>query len=72
MIELTRLNGDKFSLNALMIEQIQSLPDTTISLINGKKIIVKDPHTEVTALIKAYYQEIGIQESLIEVGEANE
>ena len=46
MIQLTRLNDDLFTLNACMIEQIQSLPDTTITLINGKKIVVKEKINE--------------------------
>src|SRR5699024_8910854 len=36
MIELEKVDGDRFTLNALFIEQIQSFPDTTtITLING-------------------------------------
>lgn len=72
MIQLTRLNGDLFTLNAMMIEQIQSLPDTTITLINGKKMVVKNPECEVIKLITTYYQKIGLQVSLKEAGEANE
>ena len=60
MIELTRLNGDTFMLNAFMIEQIQSLPDTTITLTNGKKIVVKTKETEVVQRITVYYKEIGL------------
>lgn len=60
MIELMRLNGETFFLNALMIEQIQSHPDTTITLINGKKIIVKNDRSEVVQLIEEYYQTIGL------------
>ena len=59
MIELTRLNGDEFVLNALYIEKIEALPDTTISLINGKKHFVKESVHEVIQLITAYYQQIG-------------
>ncbi|OZU90674.1 flagellar protein FlbD [Virgibacillus indicus] len=72
MIQLTRLNGDLFTLNAMMIEQIQSLPDTTITLMNGKKMVVKNPECDVIKLITAYYQKIGLQVSLKEAGEANE
>ncbi len=35
MINLTRLNGKEFSLNALYIETVESFPDTTITLTNG-------------------------------------
>ena len=47
MITLKRLNDDEFVLNAVLIEQVQSLPDTTISLINGKKIVVKNKADDV-------------------------
>lgn len=60
MIKLERLNGDEFHLNALLIEQIQSHPDTTITLTNGKKIVIKTSEEELVKKIKAYYQEIGL------------
>lgn len=60
MIELERLNGETFMLNALMIEQIQSHPDTTITLYNGKKLVVKTAEAEVIKKITSYYQMIGL------------
>ncbi|WP_430791394.1 flagellar FlbD family protein [Virgibacillus flavescens] len=72
MIRLTRLNKDVFTLNALMIEQIQSHPDTTITLINGKKIVVKEPEQEVASLVSSFYRKLGIRECVKEVGDANE
>lgn len=60
MIELQRLNGEGFMLNACLIEQVQSLPDTTITLTNGKKIVVQTAESDVVAKIKAYYQQIGL------------
>lgn len=60
MIELTRLNGDTFYLNALLIEQIQAHPDTTITLTNGKKIVVKTSMEELVQKVKTYHQQIGL------------
>jgi flagellar protein FlbD len=60
MIQLERLNGDSFYINALLIEQIQSHPDTTITLTNGKKIIVRTPEEVVVEKVKQFYQEIGL------------
>lgn len=60
MIELERLNGESFYLNALLVEQIQSHPDTTITLTNGKKIVVKTEEAEVVRRINAFYKEIGL------------
>ncbi|MBC5635968.1 MULTISPECIES: flagellar FlbD family protein [Ornithinibacillus] len=67
MIKLKRLNGESFTVNAFMIEQIQSYPDTTITLINGKKVVVKETEEDVTERITAYYKRIGIIHSLSEV-----
>ncbi|AUJ26676.1 MULTISPECIES: flagellar FlbD family protein [Virgibacillus] len=61
MISLTRLNGDEFTLNAVMIEQVQNFPDTTITLMNGKKFVVKETRSEVLQRTLAYYQQIGVQ-----------
>jgi len=72
MIQLTRLNGEPFTLNALMIEQIQSLPDTTITLTNNKKMVVKETETEVIQLITIYYQKIGLYGKPKKEGKSNE
>jgi len=60
MIELTRLNGEQFTLNAFLIEQIQSFPDTTITLTNGKTIVVQTKEQDVVRKITDYYKQIGI------------
>jgi flagellar protein FlbD len=69
MIELYRLNGEAFFLNAILIEQIQAMPDTTITLINGKKVIVKNSTEEVQRLTEQFYQKIGLQQVHKQVGE---
>ncbi len=60
VIELQRLNGERFILNAFLIEQIQSLPDTTITLTNGKKIVVQTDEKEVVHKMTNYFQQIGL------------
>ncbi|MED1602295.1 MULTISPECIES: flagellar FlbD family protein [Alkalihalophilus] len=60
MIELIRLNGQPFILNVLLIEQIEAFPDTTITLVSGKKIVVKNDIKEVYSLINQRYKEIGL------------
>lgn len=72
MIQLKRLNGREFTLNAVMIEQVESLPDTTITLVNGKKVLAADSETDVIAKITAYYQRVGLQRIYNEVGERHE
>ncbi|MFC7685412.1 flagellar FlbD family protein [Ureibacillus sp. GCM10028918] len=60
MIELTRLNGKSFSLNALYIELVESFPDTTITLTNGKKFIVKESEEEVQKKVVQFYKSIQV------------
>jgi len=47
MITLTRLNGKRFVVNAELIRTVEALPDTTVKLINGDTLIVKETMDEV-------------------------
>lgn len=42
MIKLTTLKGNEFYLNCELIEKIEEIPDTMITLLGGKKIWVKE------------------------------
>lgn len=56
MITLHKMNGDEVILNANHIETIESRPDTTITLVNDKKYIVKETKDEVLSRIYEYYR----------------
>jgi flagellar protein FlbD len=58
MISLTQLNGNTFTLNAIYIEQIQSFPDTTITLTTGKKFVVKESEEMVAQKVASFYRSI--------------
>jgi len=60
MINLTRLNGKEFSLNALYIETVESFPDTTITLTNGHKYVALESREEVYSKISQFYKEVHI------------
>lgn len=60
MIQVTRLNGRPFHINALYIETVEAVPDTTIRLTNGKTYIVKEKEEDIVRLIKEFYKEIQI------------
>ena len=47
MITVTRLNGKQFVINAELIRTVESNPDTTITLINGDHMIVKESMQQV-------------------------
>jgi flagellar protein FlbD len=54
MIELTKLNGAQFILNAELIEIIEATPDTVITLINGRKMMVKESVDDVVTKAVEY------------------
>ncbi len=58
MIWLTRLNGEKFVLNADHIEIVEANPDTTILLTNGDKYIVKESVEDVINEVIEYKRKI--------------
>lgn len=60
MISVTRLNGRSMLLNLLLIEHVEALPDTTITLVSGKKIIVADSLEDVDKAINQRMKEIGL------------
>ena len=60
MIEVTRLNGKAFSINALYIETVEAFPDTTITLTTGRKFIVLESEKEVRARIVAFYRQVQV------------
>lgn len=62
MIEVTRLNGDKLTINAELIERVEELPDTVVKLTTGSKIIVKESRQEIKDLVILYKKEIMCRE----------
>jgi len=60
MILLTRLNGSQFSLNAFLIETVEETPDTVVTLVNGKKYIVRESMAEVVERVRAFLKEVRV------------
>ena len=58
MIEITKLNDMKISINAELIETIEEIPDTVITLTTGKKIFVKESRQKIENLVKSYKRDI--------------
>ncbi|WP_019553189.1 flagellar FlbD family protein [Propionispira raffinosivorans] len=58
MIKLTKFNSEdkkgEFILNAEIIETIEQTPDTVVTLINGKKLIVEETMEEVVRQVMTY------------------
>ena len=47
MINVTRLNGKPIVVNSEMIRSVEENPDTTITLINGDRLIIRETMAEV-------------------------
>ncbi|MBR4463136.1 MAG: flagellar FlbD family protein [Treponema sp.] len=60
MISVTRLDGKTYWLNPHMIESMEQTPDLTVTLLSGKKVVIRDEPEEVIKKIIAYRREIGI------------
>ncbi len=58
MIEVTRLNDTKLLINSDQIEFVEETPDTVISFLSGKKIIVKESRQEIQNLVILYRRKI--------------
>jgi flagellar protein FlbD len=47
MIQLTRLNNSKVSVNSDLIKWVEQNPDTVITLLNGEKLLVQETVEQV-------------------------
>lgn len=60
MIEVMRLDGKIYWVNPHMIESMELNPDLTLTMLSGKKIVVKNPPSEIIEKIIEYRKKIGI------------
>jgi len=58
MIKVTRLNESELVINTDLIEFVEAIPDTIISLTTGKKIMVKETIDEVIMKVQNFKKEI--------------
>ncbi|MFQ3675642.1 MAG: flagellar FlbD family protein [Endomicrobiia bacterium] len=61
MIKLHKLNGTEININADLIEQIESVPDTKIILTTGNQFIVRETIDEIRKKIIGYKSDIEIE-----------
>ncbi|MDR1956115.1 MAG: flagellar FlbD family protein [Treponema sp.] len=59
MINVTRLDGTEYYINPHQIESMEIKPDTTILMLSGKYLVVKEPASAVIERIVAYRRQIG-------------
>ncbi|HCX62829.1 flagellar FlbD family protein [Sedimentibacter sp.] len=58
MVEVVGINGEVFLINATLIEKIEFIPETKITLTTGKYYLVKDTKDEIVNKIINYNQKI--------------
>jgi len=58
MIELTRFDGTHFYVNVEFIEFVETTPDTVVSLIDHKKLLVRESAADVVQRIADYHHQI--------------
>jgi len=58
MIEVTRFDGSSMLVNADLIQSIEHTPDTVVSLVNGEKLLVREPPDEVRRRVIEYKRAI--------------
>ena len=65
MICVHRLNGSEFFLNSNLIQYMETIPDTVLTLTNGTKVVVSESPDEICTriiefekLIRAGFSEV--------------
>jgi flagellar protein FlbD len=59
MIKVTRLSGKEYFINPHQIESIEVHPDTTLLMLSGKYVVVKEAVEDVIDKIVEYRRRIG-------------
>jgi flagellar protein FlbD len=59
MVEVTRLDGKIYYLNPHQIEYIECNPDTTLIMLSGKRLVVREDYQTLFTRIVEYRRLIG-------------
>jgi flagellar protein FlbD len=59
MIKVTRLDGKEYYINPHQIESIETRPDTTLLMLSGKYVVVREPVDDIIDRIIEYRRQIG-------------
>jgi flagellar protein FlbD len=69
MIVFTRLNQTAVAINPDLIERVEATPDTVITLVDDKKILVREAFEDVVNLITDYRAYVIARSATIEATE---
>jgi flagellar protein FlbD len=59
MIKVTRFNHTELIVNADLIEFVENTPDTIITMLTGRKVLVLESADEIVRRVIAYRREVG-------------
>jgi flagellar protein FlbD len=59
MVKVTRLDGVEYYINPHQIEYVETRPDTTILMLSGKHLVVREPVLVLIDRIVEYRRRIG-------------
>jgi flagellar protein FlbD len=59
MVEVTRLDGKVYYVNPHQIEYVESNPDTTLIMVSGKRLVVREDYQTLFQRIVEYRKLIG-------------
>ncbi len=59
MVKVTRLDGREYHVNPHQIEYIEQNPDTTLIMLSGKRLVVREDYQTVFDGIVEYRRLIG-------------
>jgi flagellar protein FlbD len=59
MVEVTRLDGTTYYLNPHQVEYIERNPDTTLVMLSGKRLVVREDYPTLFKRIVEYRRLIG-------------
>jgi flagellar protein FlbD len=59
MVEVTRLDGKGYYINPHQIEYIECNPDTTLVMLSGKRLVVREDYQTLFTRIVEYRRLIG-------------
>jgi len=64
LIRVHRLNDQEFLVNCELIEFVEETPNTVISMVSGRKLVVSETNEEVQNLIIEYKRKIFVSNGI--------
>ncbi|MDD5018485.1 MAG: flagellar FlbD family protein [Eubacteriales bacterium] len=58
LINVHRLNNEEFLVNCELIEFVEETPNTVISMVSGRKVVVSEPCSQIKKLVIGYKRKL--------------